>query len=205
MSMENNAMELEGFTSIHKTTRQGERVAVYYPDDSLRRHLKLTVNADHNCVVEFIEDGGVPGISLGERLTSPVHSEELERRFLKSMALHHFNASWLIDGHTEIDIEMVRRGYNVGKLVSGELIWFRREHGSTFVVKREESDQLPSSFDQAARLVVTGITRKELVVKTLDYRSLISFMESNSHYDLYQPHVDIHIPGLYLPDFLTFH
>jgi hypothetical protein len=199
-------MELDGFKLTTETTAAGERIANYRPlGQTMGRHLRLRVNTDGNLIVEYIEGKAVPGVTLGERVTSPVHSDELEWRLLKVMAVHNFNASWLMDGHTEIDIEMVSRGYEVGKLVSGELIWFRREHGSTFVVKREESDQLPSAFDQAARLVVVGITRKELVVKTLDYRSLISFMESNSHYDLYQPQVDIHIPGLYLPDFITFH
>ncbi|MCV9963899.1 hypothetical protein OIU34_18645 [Pararhizobium sp. BT-229] len=199
-------MELEGFKSKSGTTAEGERVVEYYPEDSgSRRRLKLRVNKEKNLIVEFIEDGAVPGVALGERVTSPVHTDELEKRFLTAMASHHFNATWLEDGHTVIDLEMVRRGYEVGTLKSGEFIWYRRENGATIMVKREESDQLPSSFEDPTRLVVVGVTGKELVVKALDYRSLVLFMESNAHYDLYQPHHDIHIPGVYSTDHVTVH
>ncbi|MCZ7861492.1 hypothetical protein O9X98_08780 [Agrobacterium salinitolerans] len=199
-------MELEGFKSKSGKTADGERLVEYYPEgEGTRRSLKLRVNSDNNLIIEFIEDGTVPGVALGERVTSPVHSEELEQRFLKAMASHHFNATWLEDGHTVIDLEMVRRGYEVGTLKSGELIWYRRENGATIIVKREESDQLPSSFADPARLVVIGATGKELVVKALDYKSLVLFMESNAHYDLYRPDHDIHIPGVYSLDLVTVH
>ncbi|MDW9478671.1 hypothetical protein GOB57_08130 [Sinorhizobium meliloti] len=199
-------MKLEGFKSKSATTAEGERIVEYYPHDAgPRRCLKLRVNEGQNLIVEFIEDGTVPGIAPGERVTSPVHSEELEKRFLTAMAAHHFNATWLEDGHTVVDLEMVRRGYEVGKLGSGELIWYRRENGATIIVKREESDQLPSSFADPTRLVVVGVTGKELVVKAMDFKSLVLFMESNAHYDLYQPDHDIHIPGVYSTGHITVH
>jgi hypothetical protein len=199
-------MELEGFKSKAGTTAEGERLVEYYREgEGSRRSLKLRVSKDNNLIVEFIENRTVPGVALGERVTSPAHSVELERRFLQAMASHHFNATWLEDGHTVVDLEMVRRGFEVGKLKSGEFIWYRRENGATIIVKREESDQLPSSFTDPARLVVIGVTGKELVVKALDYKSLVLFMESNAHYDLYRPDHDIHIPGVYSPDHITVH
>jgi hypothetical protein len=199
-------MELAGFKSKHGTTAEGERIVEYYPEYAdLRRYLKLRVNKENHLIVEFIEDGGVPGLILGERLTSPIYTEDLEKRFLTAMASLHFNATWLEDGHTLIDQEMVRRGYEVGKLKAGEMIWYRRENGATIIVKREETMDLPSSFDDPTRLIVVGVTGKELVVQALDYRSLVLFMESNAHYDLYQPHHDIHIQGVYSTGLVTVH
>ncbi|MBY3150870.1 hypothetical protein HFO56_00305 [Rhizobium laguerreae] len=199
-------MELEGFVKTSGTTPEGERLVEYHLEGTNGwKRLRLRENKDGNLVVEFVEGGGVPGVALGERVTSPIHTDVLEKRFLFAMASLHFDAKWLEDGHTVIDLEMIKRGYEVGKLKSGELIWYRREYGATLVVKREDSDQLPTSFTDPTRLVVVGITRKELVINALDYRSLVLFMESNAHYEFYQPHHDIHIPGVYSADHVTVH
>jgi hypothetical protein len=199
-------MELEGFVSKAGTTPEGGRLVEYHLEGNGRgKRLKLRVNTDGNVIVEFIEGEAVPGVVLGERVTSPVHTNELEKRFLFAMASLHFNATWLDDGHSLIDLEMIKRGYDVGKLKSGELVWYRREHGTTLLVKREDSDQLPTTFADPTRLVVVGVTGKELVVKALDYKSLVLFMESNAHYEFYQPHHDIHIPGVYSADLVTLH
>lgn len=199
-------MELKGFRSKSCLTLDGERLVEYFAEDGgNRKSLKLRVNDAGNLIVEYMEDGCSPGVVLGERITSPVRTEELEKRLLNAMASYHFGADWLDDGFTLVDLEMVRRGYEVGKIKSGELIWYRRENGATLIVKREESDQLPGSFSDSARLVVVGVTGKELVVNALDYKSLVSFIETNAHYQLYQPHQDIRINGIYDADGITEH
>jgi hypothetical protein len=199
-------MVLEGFKSRSRLNGEGEKVVEYAPKGGKgRRQLRLRINKNGNFVVELLENGVVPGVALGERVTCPVYSAELEGRLLMAMALHHFRFPSSENGHSIVDVEMISRGFDVGKLKSGELIWFRCEHGATFVVKREDSDQLPSWFTQPTRLVVVGITGKELVAKALDFRSLIRFMEANGHYEMYQPYHNIHIPGFYSDDLLTFH
>jgi hypothetical protein len=199
-------MELEGFVSKTGTTPEGERLVEYHLEGAGRaKRLKLRVNREGNLIVEYVEGGTVPGVVLGERVTSPIHTDELEKRFLFAMASLHFNATWLDDGHSVIDLEMIKRGFEVGKLKTGELIWYRREHGATLIVKREDSDQLPTSKDDPTRLVVVGVTGKELVIRALDYRSLVLFMESNAHYEFYQPHHDIHVPSVYSADLITVH
>lgn len=191
-------MELEGFKARSIPAADGGRVTEYYPDDaSPSRCVRMAITEEGNIVGQLLENGEIPGVVLGERVTCPIHTSELEGRILKAMLFHHFGADWLEDGYATVDIEMIRRGYEIGRLKGGELIWFRRENGATFVIKREDSDQLPASFKDPTRIVVVGATGKELVVVALNFGSLVSFMNTNAHYELYRPHQDVHIHGIY--------
>lgn len=200
-------MEFEGLKSRIVTTADGKQVSEYWRKTNQGRGvLTLTVDTvKGNFTVQYLEGGKTPGVVPGERVSSPSVTETLMRRCVVSMAIVHLGAAWLADGYSEVDIEMVKRGYEIGALVSGHLIWFRREHGATIIVKREESDQLPSTPLDPTHLVIIGLSGKELVVKAMDYRSLVLFIESDAHYEIYQPFHDVLIPGLYSPKLNTVH
>jgi hypothetical protein len=199
-------MDLEGFDLRADQTDAGETVLEFRVSrSSARRFLKVRFNETENLIVELIENGGVAELFLGERVTSPINSPELAGRLLRAMAFLHLDTRWVEDSYTLVDVEMVKRGYNIGRLQSGELIWYSTELGSTFIVSRENSYQLPDSYDVPARLTLIGVTGMKLVLGAVDYRSLVQLMESGLHYEMYNPHHNIHIPGLYMKDGHTTH
>lgn len=197
---------LEGFDSTSIRKDDGTLVVDYFPVSApASRSVRIAVTAEGSILAEVVEGRARPGAANGERVTCPVHTDELERRILCAMLSLHFGASWLEDGFTAVDKEMVSRGYDIGALATGELIWFRQENGSTLIVKRDGSDRLPGSYNDPARLVLIGPTGKELVVEATDYRSLVFFMEANAHYNLYQPHDNIRLTGVYSKGDVTVH
>lgn len=199
-------MELQGFETRSTPAPGGGRMIDYYLTGSAKsKSIRLRISTADEICIEYVEYGALPEAGKNERVTSPVYSDEILGRMLRAMASRHMNADWLEDGFTRIDLEMIDRGFEIGRLKSGELLWFRREYGSTFMVRRVGSVVLPSSYEDVTQMVVIGPSRHELVVDALDYRSLLMFIDADGHYNNYHPRIDTRLEGIYSLDFVTVH
>jgi hypothetical protein len=199
-------MKLDGFeTKIGRLKDGSEYTDFYLKEGGSKKSIRLMRKESGDIIIEVVINGAPQNLTPGDRLTSPVWSEELELRMLKAMAVHNMGAVWLEDGFTELDIEMIRRGFDIGTTPGGEMLWYKREIAAMVVVLRDKSKLLPGAFTDPGKLVVIGPTKKELVAKTEDFRSLLGLIDSNAHYDLFQPYHNVEIGNFFLRDGITTH
>jgi hypothetical protein len=188
-------MEIDGFKSKKGHNEDGDEYVDYHPEGD--RPTKVLRCRDYHSgfIIEVLENGRVAEVEQGERVSSPVADHSIRQRLLNAMACLHFSAGWLEDRFTQIDLEMVRRGFVVG-MMGENFIWFRKELGATHIVKRDDSSELPSSLWQPTTLSVIGVTGKQLTVSTLDFSALVTLMKQDMHYQLYNPEHDMHLKGV---------
>lgn len=199
-------MELEGFYT--NVVKQDESTTITeYRAEGHPYWKCLSVQSTQNgdVIINLLEDGKPPLISPGERTSSPENNELIMSRLLKAMAVYHFNAHWIEDGYTTIDTEMISRGFEVGRCPDGKLIWLKTVGEIAILVTRENSDTLLSSHSNGAFVTVKGPSGTKLNGFAFDVNSLLQFIDSNKHLQLYNPYHDVNIGGIYHSESHTKH
>jgi hypothetical protein len=191
------ALELEGF---RRKARRAARNCVDAEYVALGRGdfrcLKFVRHANSNVFVTAMEGAAVPDFEHGWRVSAVRADEALSRRLLNAMAIIHFEAKWLCDGLSDIDVQMIRRGFSVGVLATGERVWSRADISSRVFVFKTKSKELPSSTTDGITLILAGADGHRVTVGIRDFTSLVEMLDGDIHYKLFKPGVDIEIAGL---------
>lgn len=194
-------MEMEGFKTSVTKKPDGAETFEYRPLLEPRgRVIRSTHYVNGDCVLEYLEYGEIPGATPGERVGMPKSVNHLEPRLLKAMAVHHFGAIWLEDGFTEVDVEMIGRGFEIGGLPTGDAVWCKRENGTVLVVKRCDDTRLPGSMDDRTQMGLKGSSGAQLSVTAVDLRSMLGFLDAKVPYSLYNPRSDVNLEEIYTTD-----
>lgn len=199
-------MELEGFIKNIVDDVDGDTVIEYrLKDGPSWKYLQAQIDKEGSIVIYLLENGEVPKLSLGERASSPINNKDILSRLLNAMAVHHFNAYWIEDCYTTIDVEMISRGFEIGQYTTGEMIWFKPSNNTVIIVRRENSNNLLSSSSDGAILLVKWPAGTELKATAFDTKSLLSFIDDNTHFKLYNPHSNVEIECIHIEQGQTVH
>lgn len=179
-------MFLEGFTETRTIGRDGGEDVEYRPDwRKSGTLLHLRKSPDGQFVVRYLENGRIPGVSPGERVSSPVDDPGLADRVLRAMAVHHFDAAWLSDFYTEMDSRLIRKGFEIGSLSNGKTVWVQNRFNTRVIVERKDAPRIPSSPTDPTTMLLKGAMDGTLRVESADFEALLDFIDGDHHFKLF--------------------
>jgi len=198
-------MDIEGLKATTRQAGKGCEADFSAVDGSPRRHIVLRVPGNGTAMAEFLEGGERPGLEAGEVLPIAFYTEEIGDRIVRAMAKLHMGVEEAASGYTDVDAEMISRGFVIGS-VDGRLpAWVADNGTSVVIVSRTPEGGLPSTRNDPACLVFGVPNGRKVTVNADTLTAALVMLDSGQLPRLVSPLADVVVDGAYTSDGVTFH
>lgn len=198
-------MEIEGLTST--TTKRGDALERSFFPEGRRgyRRISLKVAGAGIAAAELIEGRERPGIENGEFVPIVGYTEEIGDRVVRAMAKIHFNLDEATTGYTEVDADMISRGFNIGAASGSRPVW-SAENGPHFVVvSKTVEGGLPSTAREPATLVFGVPDGHKVTVFAESLEAALRMLDTGQLPRLLKPTCDVEVHGARYTETSTYH
>lgn len=198
-------MEIEGLKATTRQTGNACEAEFSAVDGSPRRNIVLRVSDKGTAVAEFREGGERPGLAAGEYLSMAYYSEEIGDRVVRAMAKLHLGIDEAATGYTDVDVEMISRGFVIGSISGKMPAWVADNGSSVVIVSKTPEGGLPSNRGDPACLVYGIPGGRKVTVKAETLTAALAMLDSGQMPLLINPVADVVVEGAYFREEITFH
>jgi len=198
-------MEIEGLTS--RTTKQeGMLESSFFPEGGRGyKRISLKVTGAGTAAAELIEGRERPGLDEGEFVPIVGYTDEIGDRVVRAMAKIHFNMEEAATGYTDVDANLITRGFTIGSASGTNPVWIVN-HGTHFVVVGKTIEGgLPSSANDPATLVFGVPEGNKVIIHAENLDAALRMLDSGQLPKLLSQTGDIEVKGAYFSEKITFH
>lgn len=175
-------MQIDGLITERHVGLNGEEIFCFYKlNRSRSQHIQLIHFPDGSASVTFLEGKSSPGISPAERITLFQDSKVFSERLVRAMAKLHLNVDDACNAVASIDMELVRRGFEIRFALDGVPAWVRIDGAGTVVVSKLNEMGLPMPEDDCAQALVTGRLGGNMKISSHSLANLLQYLDAGKY------------------------
>ncbi len=180
-------MKIDGLVSETISQANGERIRLYPAGRSKQKFIRIDRSKTGPVSVQLIEGAHPPGLDEGEKVDLAHYDESIVERVVRAMASRHLGMHDLENAYTDIDGEMLARGFGIRFARNGSPHWSRCENGLTYEVAKPGGEGLPGHSAYELQAKVVAPFNASVVVVAPNLGSLMTFVDMKDFLGEMQP------------------
>ncbi|MNU37784.1 hypothetical protein D3C71_264420 [compost metagenome] len=142
-------MEIDGLKTVVKHRQPHSVLTHFLPVTGGARILSLETLSTGKALLELREGEDIPNDGPAERLFIDFSNDQsMIERMVRAMAVFHFRLDEAETNLTDIDADLLSRGFELGFRDGGEPCWIRLHSSMNVVIRNAEEDALPTRRDE---------------------------------------------------------
>lgn len=185
-------IQIDGLYSKVISTRDGRDVVHFYANDlGQGRYIQTETYPSGAATLLYLEDGALPQIENGERLELLQQSDRYIERLIRAMAYLHMGVEDAANGFTIMDVEFIKRGFEIRFALDGVPAWVKVTEVATIVISKVGEKGLPSPGDFEFQGVFSGPFIGVTRVTSMGIKELLDFYDRGTYATQIHPGVMI--------------
>lgn len=174
-------MDIEGLTSKVTVKEAHRSVTVFYPEGSdARAVIALEMLSSGKSRVMLFEDGKSPETDEVHQLYIEVSNSGLVDRMIRAMAILHFGVAAAENAFTDLDVEMLSRGFELGFTDDESPVWIRVSSSMNVVVQKRDKNGLPTRKSDPVAMLCIIPERTQLQFNCENIETAFSTLEKDT-------------------------
>lgn len=147
-------MDIDGLDQVVVYKRPYGSLTHFVPANGGPRYLALETLSTGKSRIELLDDGDMPGEGPGEQLYIEFkHDTAMVERMVRAMAVFHFRLPEAAGKFTDIDVQMLSKGFEIGFEDGGKPCWIRLHSAMNVILRNESEDALPVTRNQKVSML----------------------------------------------------
>jgi hypothetical protein len=140
-----HAMEIDGLKAVVKHRHPHSVLTHFFPVTGGARILSLETLPTGKALLELREGEDIPHDGPAERIFIDfANDQSMIERMVRAMAVFHFRLDEAETNLTDIDADLLSRGFELGFEDGGKPVWIRLHSSMNVVLRNADEDALPT-------------------------------------------------------------
>ncbi len=164
-------MEIDGLKAVVKHRQPHSVLTHFLPVTGGARILSLETLSTGKALLELREGNDIPHDGPAERLFIDFSNDQsMIERMVRAMAVFHFRLDEAETNLTDIDADLLSRGFELGFEDGGKPCWIRVHSSMNVVIRNAAEDALPTRRDERISMlcIIPGRNQIRFMCENLD-------------------------------------